>query len=123
MNPLHITTSGTSVSNHGAAHSPYTSNHHVGTVQSAELGYGIGTAINRICGGCMDRISTWWNRPTPEQISKQRAMQIRIKVFQKSLEELVPQLDSALVNIRKNPKDPQALRRIQNITLIGADRI
>ena len=114
MNPLQASP-GASASNYGVVNNPYATNHHVGTVQGAELGYGIGTAINRICGGCMDRISTWWNRPTPEQISKQRAMQIQIKVFHRSVEELVPQLDSALSNIRKNPEDSDALKRIQKI--------
>jgi hypothetical protein len=114
-NPVQIAHPGASVLSHGAANRPYATNHPIGTVQAAELGYGIGTAINRICLGCIDKFANWWNKPSAEQLSKQR----QITIIRHQIRELIPELASALNKIPKNSKDPRALnwalRRIQTI--------
>jgi hypothetical protein len=114
-NLVHIAPQGGSISSHGAANRPYSTSHPMGNVQAAELGYGIGTAINRICLGCIDKFADWWNKPSAEQLSNQR----RIKIIRHQLRELIPELTSALNKIPKNSKDPRvlnwALRRIQRI--------
>jgi hypothetical protein len=114
-NPVHIAPQGGSISSQGAANRPYPTSHPIGNVQAAELGYGIGTALNRICLGCIDTFGNWWNKPSAEQLSKQR----QLTIIRHQIRELIPELTSALNKIPKNSKDPRALnwslRRIQKI--------
>jgi hypothetical protein len=115
VHPANIASPGASVISHGAANRASALNHPIGTVQAAELGYGIGTAINRICLGCIDKFAHWWNKPSTEQLSNQR----RLTIIRHQIRELIPELTSAVNKIPTNTKDPRALnwalRRIQKI--------
>jgi hypothetical protein len=115
VNPVHTAPQGASVSSQGAANRASALNHPIRTVQAAELGYGIGTALNRLCLGCIDIFGNWWNKPSAEQLSKQR----RLTIIRHQIRELIPELTSALNKIPKNSKDPRALNwaliRIQKI--------
>ena len=112
MNSTHIAaSSSTSVSTCGAANSPYAINHHLGPDQAGSLGHGLG----RLARGVFDQIANWWYRPSPEQVEKQRVMQIQIQVFPGRIKALAERLDSDLLKIGNSPNDVKALKRIQAI--------
>ena len=90
-------------------------NHHLESNQANNLGYGLG----RWLGMAIDKIGNtwgnWWDKPSAEQLSKQR----RITIIRHQIRELIPELTAALNKIPKNSKDPRALncalKRIQTI--------
>jgi hypothetical protein len=95
-------------------------NHHLDSNQTQQLGYGLG----RLARVAFDQIAntwqSWWNKPSAEQIAMQRRIRIPREIFRHQIRELVPHLDSAFVNIRKNPKDREAFNRIQKIAADSA---
>ena len=112
--------SSASASTYRAAHNPTVINHHLEANQANNLGYGVG----RWLGMAIDKIGNtwgkWWNKPSAEQLSKQR----RITIIRHQIRELIPELTSALNKIPKNSKDPRALNwALKRIQTIASDKM
>lgn len=95
-----------------------------GRAQSANVGYcnvtdqtnNLGNGLGRLAKMAFDQLAeTWqnlWRRaPTAAEIAHCR----QSKIFHKGLENFIPQLSSALDNLRKNPNDLSALKRIEKL--------
>ena len=112
--------SSASASTYRAAHNPTVMNHHLESNQANNLGYGVG----RWLGMAIDKIGNtwgkWWDKPSAEQLSKQR----RITIIRHQIRELIPELTSALNKIPKNSKDPRALNwALKRIQTIASDKM
>ena len=107
--------SSASASTYRAAHNPTVINHHLEANQANNLGYGVGRWLGMAIDNIGNTWGKWWNKPSAEQLSKQR----RITIIRHQIRELIPELTSALNKIPKNSKDPRALnwalKRIQTI--------
>ena len=79
---------------------------------AGNLGYGIGRLLKGAFDSAWNAYQTWWN-PVPSQA--EIAHQKQIMIYRQGLEECVTHLDRAIDNLRKNPNDPQSLKRIEKL--------
>ena len=78
------------------------------------LGYGIGRAIR----GAFDSLwNTWQKMSTPAPCAEEIAQQRNYLIYQGGLKECVKQLGPALANLQMNPKDPGALKKVEQLSV------
>jgi hypothetical protein len=79
---------------------------------SGTLGYGVGRILREAFDYAYDTWQGWWYpRPSVETITQHR----QAAIYRQGLEAIVTQLDAAIENLRKNPRDPVNLERVKRI--------
>ncbi len=79
---------------------------------SGTLGYGVGKILREAFDYAYDTWqSLWYPHPSVETIAQHR----QAAIYRQGLEAVVTQLDTAIENLRKNPRDPNSLERVKRI--------
>ncbi len=79
---------------------------------SGTLGYGVGRILREAFDYVHEAWQGWWyHRPSVETAAQHR----QAAIYRQGLEGLVVQLDTAIENLRKNPRDPASLERVKQM--------
>ena len=79
---------------------------------SGTLGYGVGRVLREAFDYAYEAWQGWWYpRPSVETAAQHR----QAAIYRQGLEAVVMQLDAAIENLRKNPRDPASLERVKQI--------
>ncbi len=92
----------------------YPNNSHVAPMHdmSGTLGYGVGRVLREAFDYAYDAWQGWWYpRSSMETVAQHR----QAAIYRQGLEMVVTQLDAAIENLRKNPRDPASLERVKQI--------
>ncbi len=79
---------------------------------ASNLGYGVGRLFGAAFDFAWDAYQSRWD-PSPSQAEIMHQKQH--KIYHQGLEECIKHLDRAIDNLRKNPNDPQSLKRIEKL--------
>jgi len=83
----------------------------IGIDPANNLGYGMG----KILRGTFDALAHAWQKMWTPEPSEASLIAKRHLIYQKGLQESVQQLGQAVERLRKNPRDPSALKKIESL--------
>jgi hypothetical protein len=82
--------------------------------ENNDLGYGVGKIIRGVFDNLWNRCQTMW---TPEPSAIEIARQRNYMIYEGGLRKCVKLLGPALANLQKNPKDPGALKKVEQLAI------